>query len=203
MKILVLHGYGQSAEICKSNMTNKHSISLWGDAELFFLNGPHVLPSKDENKTEAYAWFTFPDNDPLNIPWDDVAKGKINMKGCEESVELVKQKIKELNIDGLAGFSQGSTLAAIVMGQLQGLDHCPKFSIHMSGFYLPNLNPIKTQSLHIMGENDEIVKCEFSEMLSTYFEKPCIVKHKEKHYIPKDRKKPIRDAIQEFIVAQK
>lgn len=198
MRFLALHGYGQSAEIIKENMTNKHSLSLWCEAELFFIDGPYILHAK-EGKLDGHAWFTFPDNDAFNIPWDDVATSSVSIHGRQESVDIVIEQIKTLKIDALVGFSQGATLAAIVMAEIDPL-YRPKFSIHMSGFYLPDIKQVTTPSLHIIGENDEIIKPKYSQMLASCFDNPVTVMHKEKHYIPKDRKKHVKEAIQKFIM---
>ena len=219
LKILMLHGYKQSAGFLKST-TRKLIKSLIEVAELVYVDGPFQVPqTNNENednsgvkiaKFEKLCWY---------LPSDD----NMRYEGLQHSLDYLG-KIWESKgpFDGIIGQSQGGVLASILSsllqhrisngeGQVAGLKLPSQinfdFIISISAFQSSpeehkNLwieNFIGTPSIHVIGENDKMVLPERTVKLSTSFKNPSLVYHDGQHFSPS--KWPV-DQISTFLAAQ-
>ncbi|KAK6461601.1 dihydrofolate reductase [Scheffersomyces coipomensis] len=231
-KVLFLHGYTQSSSIfyAKTSALRKRLTKL--NYKSIYLNAPlkltpAQLPSSDalskfasvvnngeEDDTEYRAWWVKPhnNNDSINL---------------EESIETIKNYIdkgeiipdpdlkqdedddddKKLPIVGIIGFSQGASLAGILIHKFEQLFNIPppKFIIMYSGFKLDT--SVKSGNskyegyyttedkvekgfkyLHIYGELDTVV--DETRSLSFYnitTENSQLLKHPGGHFVPNSK----------------
>lgn len=166
MKILVLHGYGQTPK------SNSNLAKAFRGCDLISLEGPHqVINQKGE---PGRAWW---------IPREEPLLESTEYIGIEESIEKVK---RELPCDGIIGFSQGGAFTSLLAGMFEF-----KFCIIIGGF--PALDPkythlyerVSGKVLHVLGEEDSIVNPELSEKLFELCGKEKkLVRHPGKHVIP-------------------
>lgn len=199
LKILVLHGYRQNAEIFKQRTGSlRKMINKW--AEFTYITAPHkVLLVDDINDIqkgdpldeEQYGWFF----NRENLINRGVLKGG-PAQGFEESVKLIENTFeKDGPFDGILGFSQGACFLGLLCDlQQRGLlnKHVVfNFAILISGFKSNSLVHLKyykekidIPTLHVFGENDEIIPTEFSEDLSECFTDPNIIRHPGGHFVP-------------------
>ncbi|ORX49990.1 FSH1-domain-containing protein [Piromyces finnis] len=205
LKILCLHGYAQNLKIFQKR-TAVLKKALKSVAELYYVAGPHVSSMNpadhqklviDENTPEdekPLGWWNFSDDDKKYF-------------GLEESLELLLKIMKEEGpFDGVFGFSQGSSMAAILCSHLelenekgnQEVPPTPKFVMFFSGFrpdddaynkYFNSERKLKIKSLHVYGEEDKWLNPERSKKLATFYENPTILTHSGGHFIPMEAEK--------------
>ena len=121
--------------------------------------------------------------------------------GLEDSLALARQTLQEDGpFDGLLGFSQGATLGAILCLAPSSLPPLPplRFAVLVSGFMPrdPALEllvgtadgrpPLRVPlpSLHVMGENDQLVAATSSRRLSDCFAGATLHYHEGGHLVP-------------------
>lgn len=123
VKILLLHGYTQSGQLfrAKTRALEKHLQKAFPGSRLSYPTGPlRLKPSdvpgfdpsiaSDSDDIEAYGWWRRSNTaDPPEYV------------GLEDGLsEVAKTLATEGPFDGVAGFSQGAALAAMVASMLQG-----------------------------------------------------------------------------------
>lgn len=174
-----------------------------------FANGPHhiqALPSEtnpdpappnpnDPEDKQARAWF--------------MARNNV-YEGWDASVTYLKTLCREQGpFDGVLGFSQGASLAAILAASLEHPERTPetsepiqnkpfRFVISVSGFRPadPKFDPlfrdqIQTPVMLIVGANDSIVTSERSQTLFERCANIRVVRHPGEHYLPTSYVLPI------------
>ena len=174
-----------------------------------FANGPHhiqALPSEtnpdpappnpnDPEDKQARAWF--------------MARNNV-YEGWDASVTYLKTLCREQGpFDGVLGFSQGASLAAILAASLERPERTPetsepiqnkpfRFVISVSGFRPadPKFDPlfrdqIQTPVMLIVGANDSIVTSERSQTLVERCANIRVVRHPGEHYLPTSYVLPI------------
>ncbi|KAK6201238.1 dihydrofolate reductase [Scheffersomyces amazonensis] len=233
-KILFLHGYTQSSSIfyAKTSALRKRLTKL--NYKCVYLNAPlkltpAQLPSNDalskfasvvhndeDDDTEYRAWWVKPQNTNDGISLDDaidtiknyirngklIADPDLNQDNDEEDEQL-----KSLPITGIVGFSQGASLAGILIHKFKDLFNVPppKFVIMYSGFKLDT--SVKSGNdkyddyyakedkkindynyLHVYGELDTVV--DETRSLSLYNitkSNSVLLKHPGGHFVPNSK----------------
>jgi len=205
LKILCLHGYAQNLKIFQKR-TAVLKKALKSIAELYYVAGPLISTTNpanhekfviDENTPEdekPLAWWNFSDDDKVYY-------------GLEDSLEMLLKIMREEGpFDGILGFSQGSSMAAVLCAHLElenekgtpDIPPVPKFVMLFSGFrpevdvydkYFNTERKLTIKSLHVFGEEDTWLNPERSKKLTTYFENPTILTHKGGHFIPMEAEK--------------
>lgn len=114
--------------------------------------------------------------------------------GFRESIKLIEDYVKEEGpFDGILGFSQGASLAALLCALKcnKEIDCDFKFVIIISGFKSlcePHLkyyeNKINVPSLHVIGDTDRIIDRKMSDELTELFVDPKILRHSGGHFVP-------------------
>lgn len=134
--------------------------------------------------------------------WHTQNEGKV-YQGWRDSAHRISSYIRENNISGIFGFSQGAAMAALITAL--NTQHL-KFSIIVSGFtpravdcaeVLTTATPIHTPSLHVIGEADVLVDPDRSRDLMKLFLNPKLHSHAGGHFIPSDV--GMQNAIKELI----
>ena len=131
-------------------------------------------------------------------------------EGWDASVTYLKTLCREQGpFDGVLGFSQGASLAAILAASLEHPERTPetsepiqnkpfRFVISVSGFRPadPKFDPlfrdqIQTPVMLIVGANDSIVTSERSQTLAERCANIRVVRHPGEHYLPTSYVLPI------------
>jgi predicted esterase len=169
-RILLLHGYGQTVETFQKKSESIRK-SLGKAYDLIYLEGPHsVINLKGE---AGRAWWTF-EGDFFTTP---------TYKGVEESIELVRE---QLPFDGIVGFSQGAAFAALLCSIFP-----VKFTFIIGGYPVSDMkyqhyDRITGKTIHIYGENDEIVLPTRSRQLHDLCSgEKQLISHSGRHVVPK------------------
>uniref|UniRef100_A0A1B0EWX8 Serine hydrolase domain-containing protein n=1 Tax=Phlebotomus papatasi TaxID=29031 RepID=A0A1B0EWX8_PHLPP len=194
LRVLCIHGYRQNEFSFRSKIG---SFRKYVDkyAEFVFISAPHQAPpfpgeeDKGLNENQKSWWFNKPDGH-----FRGIYKGG-PVVGFEESLRLVEETWeKQGPFQGLLGFSQGGCFVGLLShlaerGMITKLK--PEFVVIASGFRSLSLahlnyyeNIVKIPSLHIYGENDDIIPTEMSETLASGFENKAVVTHSGGHYFP-------------------
>lgn len=163
--------------------------------ELHFLQAPRALPIPEDarkralesgrslEKIQRYSW------------WNASDDGK-EYRGWRDSVAYIQEFMEsEGPFHGILGFSQGAAMAAVVAASAPKTAKCElSFGIMIGGFPPrdPDLQALikespalrQIQSLHVIGEADEVVKPGYSRMLAQAFHSPSFLLHPGGHYIP-------------------
>ena len=247
MKILCLHGYMQNADVFRKR-TGALRRALKSTCEFVFLDAPYLIEKKkkkdddddddDEEERvekddvdEGRAWFLAKENQRTRD--DEKEKVRPSMSheytGWEEArAAICSAIVREDNngiIDGILGFSQGATAAALYLaGERRIQHHEPiRFAVLFSGFYprdesyanilLENASgdgddddmrsmaqkckPLVPFSLHVTGKSDTFVAFERSKLLAECFSSREEYQHQGGHGIPTD--KVFRDTLKRFV----
>ncbi|XP_065870035.1 uncharacterized protein [Euphorbia lathyris] len=187
MKILCLHGFRTSGSFLQKQIS-KWDSSIFAPFHLDFPNG--IFPAGGKSEIEGI----FP---PPYFEWFQYNEEFTEYTNLEECINYLCNYItKEGPFDGLLGFSQGATLAALLIGyQTQGkiLKEHPamKLFISISGakFRDPSIceiaykDTIKVKSVHFIGAKDWLKLP--SEDLATAFHDPLIIRHPQGHTVPR------------------
>ncbi|XP_076259545.1 esterase AGAP003155 [Rhynchophorus ferrugineus] len=200
LKILVLHGYRQNAEVFRAKtgsfrkivhkwaqfnyVTAPHKVLLVDNTDV--LDNPDVGQAQDE---EQYGWFFNRDDKTYR----GIRQGGPAI-GYDTSVNLIEEVFeKEGPFDGILGFSQGACFLGLLCDlQQRGLTKHIKFNfaICFSGFKSQSwphlkyyLDTLELPSMHVFGETDKVIPTEMSEALALCFKDPLIVRHGGGHYV--------------------
>ncbi|GJE91352.1 FSH1 domain-containing protein [Phanerochaete sordida] len=207
-KVLVLHGYAQSATIFSKRLGALRKACKGID--FVFLDAPHVLSPVDLAETfntpEELGAPEAAESDPALQPrgWWKVDRTRTKMTGIEETFALLRDTLSKDHYDGVFGFSQGAAMAAMLAALLEKphvfpdflIDGKPpheplSFCIAAAGFrprgelsdalFLPSYS---TPTLHVLGRNDVIVVEERSKTLLDVSSNKRVEWHDGGHFVP-------------------
>ncbi|KAJ7031576.1 serine hydrolase FSH [Mycena alexandri] len=212
--VLVLHGYSQNASIFSKRLGALRK-QCGKAVDFVFVDGPLILQPVDLvgmaspsasaestlnalgaseaglEKNEARAWWK----------WNDQKSEALGLAG---SLETIRDVLKTRKFDGVFGFSQGATFAALLSALLERphvyppflvdgkAPHPPfKFCVSVSGFRLSGAiadaiyeAPYLTPTLHIIGRNDVIIIEERSHRLVAISANARVEEHDGGHFVP-------------------
>eukprot|EP00004_Rigifila_ramosa_P006886 TRINITY_DN1781_c0_g1_i1.p1 TRINITY_DN1781_c0_g1~~TRINITY_DN1781_c0_g1_i1.p1 ORF type:complete len:840 (-),score=221.43 TRINITY_DN1781_c0_g1_i1:1266-3746(-) len=207
MKILVLHGFTQSAVFLRSRTAKLRAALAGTGIQLIYANGavtadtsakavrecaavtsssqsmppPQFLETDDGESDyvgERRAWWNVREPTPGQVVYD----------GLDQSLAALKQLWHAQGpFDGVIGLSQGATLAAILT-QLPDWSSL-KFAVCVSGF-LPAVPPfnrishVMLPSFHIIGQADRLLENSKSHALAAAFLDPIVREHDGGHFAP-------------------
>jgi len=175
--------------------------ALKGKAELVFMDGPFEAEGSDgEKNSTGRSWWCWQNIDGSN----DRPSGAAHYTGWEVSQRAIDEVLeREGPIDGMLGFSQGATAASLyiahkLLGKEKHVDSrhgTIKFLVLVSGFIprddaqaciIREASPIMLNTLHVAGEQDELVPCTRSAELWNCFDpsKRSIFLHSGRHMVP-------------------
>ena len=203
LRILCLHGYAQNATFFRKR-TGSLRTSTKAIAEYHFLDAPFpataafLAGGSADDRGEMLSWWQ----------WEDAERAATSTEylGLETTLERVRSCLAEHGpFDGVLGFSQGATLAALLCLRpprafrfavlISGF--VPRDPAHASYFEAP---PLPLPSLHVIGEADERVPPPVCRRLASCFEAPTFHVHDGGHATPSDA--PFRQLLKQFIAAQ-
>ena len=178
MKILFLHGYGQTQESMREAFTELEKLlEIWYDAECCYVVAPHkVINYKG---LEGHGWFLAKENEFFTTE---------TYTGLIESIDKITEYIhKNGPFDGVVGFSQGSVMVSILLMA----EYKFKFAILIGSYPVTDTRynmyeKIQTPTLHIWGRKDALVTPDKSEMNYKKYPEETRMNyvHKGSHSIP-------------------
>ncbi|OWZ22382.1 Serine hydrolase (FSH1) [Phytophthora megakarya] len=205
-RVLCLHGYRQDAlklrgRIAALRRTFKSSV------EFVCLDAPFDVPY--EPTSEEHANNEETGENVKQLKWCDFTRdeetGQFLLQRVEESIEYVANFVKkEGPFDGIFGFSQGGTIASLILQRQVTAEESP-FAFWFAIFVAAGAcsdpkyaNDVKIDlpSLHLIGETDAVVENERSLVLKDQFIDAKLLMHPGGHYIPTN--KDPKDAFRAF-----
>lgn len=207
-RILCLHGYGQNADFFRAR-TGALRKALKSSCDFTFLDGTFearasFLGDADGERGAALGWWEWEEADRR-------ASTSTAYVGVDTTILRIRELIQaEGPFDGLLGFSQGATLAALLC-----LDPEPpplKFALFFAAFAPkdPRVSALFERepgqklllpTLHVMGKTDALVPMESSKRVSEAFAKGQVLVHEGGHAVPSGA--PERAAVKQFIAEQR
>ncbi|KAF4045027.1 Serine hydrolase (FSH1) [Phytophthora infestans] len=205
-RVLCLHGYRQDAlklrgRIAALRRTFKSSV------EFVCLDAPFEVPY--EPTAEEHANNGETGENVKQLKWCDFTRdeetGQYLLSRVEEAIEYIANFVtKEGPFDGIFGFSQGGSMASMILQRQVSTSESPfafRFSIFVSAGAIGDpkyMSDVKVDmpSLHVIGETDAVVDNERSLALKDIFVNPTVFMHPGGHYIPTN-KEP-KDAFRAF-----
>ncbi|KAK3278159.1 hypothetical protein CYMTET_13886 [Cymbomonas tetramitiformis] len=223
-RILCLHGYLQNEEAFR-HRTGSLRKALKSKAEFIFVDAPVTavpLAADDEQACGGDStvgvglrgWWVAGENNDEALAKNEGAQGvsprvrpsqSKQAIGWDTSSEFLSQVSDTLGpFDGVLGFSQGASVAALLLAQ----NRLPtvKFAILISGFlpvdaelrkFVTHPGAIRIPSLHVIGENDTLVPRDRTQELENIFECPCVFAHDGRHMVPSNAE--FRNIVKRFV----
>lgn len=203
LRILALHGYAQNA-LFFNGKTGALRKGLKAVAELHYLEAPHAAGGSffeidaDTGRGSPRGWWNT----------DDERRPAVSASyvGLSESLALVDATIaSEGPFDGVLGFSQGATLAALLCLTRPTLF---SFAICVAGFVprdaavagaFESDAPAAIPTFHCTGETDASVPPEVCRRLAACFVDPVVFSHPGGHVVPGNA--PFRNGVKDFLRA--
>ena len=172
LKILVLHGFGSTAEACKRQVGPLFD-GLDTVCELHFVDGMHKAPqllAMMFGSSSGNAWWSMHPS----------SQGEGYSDSVRQLIDVLERKHTK-PFDGILGFSQGAALVAMLVAEQAIRNKCWfKFACCISGF-IPNIYEMKNTidamgrkayvhrvvpSWHSFGANDIVIQKERSFALA-------------------------------------
>ena len=182
MRVLVLHGFGQSGEVMRRKFAN---AKLLRDVTLLFPDGPFEVEG-------GRAWFHF-------NPHVAGTSGANLLRSDVEwpNIEVSLAQLREIGaVDAIVGFSQGAMLARYVARELA----CGKVCF-VSGCCIAEPAGVvgvdSAVTLHCYGERDDLVTPAQSLELAERYTNAQVFSHAAGHVVPSTA--PFRNALREFL----
>ncbi|GBE80767.1 hypothetical protein SCP_0304860 [Sparassis crispa] len=209
-RVLMLHGYAQSATIFGKRMGAVRK-TCGKDIDFVFIDGPLVLSPVDIAKAfstsvEESGASEASTQDPALAPrgWWRAEPGSRQTFGLEDSLTLLRDVLQKDHYDGVFGFSQGAAMAALLAALLERPDVYPPFLVNgqaphppfqycvsVAGFRPtgPLCDSIfqssyATPTLHILGKTDIVVTEERSKHLLELSTNKRVEYHDGGHFVP-------------------
>ena len=199
--VLCLHGYAQSAAEMEAFMAPTVE-ALKGLFEFRFVDAPHRAQATELILTEGLAnprcWWLAQKNVREEWEYNGVSAALDCVAAAEHA--LVRETGK--GFEGILGFSQGAAMASLVAAlfarhseaaPLQSL----RFAVLVSGFPWRDVKtghrqlfeaptPISLPSLHVISDEDQVVKPRLSDALARFFAEPAWYRHDSGHRVPRE-----------------
>lgn len=194
LKILALHGFRQNGDVFRAR-TRKLRQALDDIAELVYVTSPLVYsPQGDTREATLAAFGEVPEYRDQRVWWQSSADNRV-YEGIDAAVAALEQVVRSHGpFDGVVGFAQGGTLAALLAAMQPHPVFAFRFAICISAFpsradahaELVRPHAIAVPSLHVLGLNDILVTPDRSIALFEAFDPAhsSLVKHPGGHFVP-------------------
>lgn len=194
LKILALHGFRQSGEAFRGR-TRRLRDALADVADLVYVTSPLVYSPQGETREATVAAFgEVPEYAAQRVWWlssDDNAV----YAGVDAAIAYLEEVVRTQGpFDGVVGFAQGGTLAALLAAMQPHPTFAFRFAICISAFpsraaaHRQYMQPhaIRVAGLHVLGLNDILVTPDRSIALFEAFEPATavLIKHAGGHFVP-------------------
>ncbi|MBA3548923.1 MAG: DUF924 family protein [Nannocystis sp.] len=194
LKILALHGLRQNGDSFRAR-TRKLRQALEDIAEFTYVTSPmQYSPQGDTRAATLDTLGEIPEYATQRVWWRP-SEDNLVYEGFDGSVVYLEAVFREQGpFDGVIGFSQGGTLAAVLAAMLPHPTIAFRFAICISSFpsraraHARHVEPqsVKLPALHVLGLNDVLVPPDRSIKLFEVFDPATstLVKHSGGHFVP-------------------
>lgn len=194
VKILVLHGLRQNGAVFRAR-AKKMRRALDDLAELSFATSPLRYALRGATREAAIEALGEVPDFPMQQAWWHPSDDNRRYDGFDDSLAYLEGVFREQGpFDGVIGFSQGGTLAAVLAAMQPHPAIVFKFVVCISAFpsragahaALVRPGSVAMPSLHIYGERDALVTPDRSRALFDVFAPgtASIVAHGGGHFVP-------------------
>ena len=191
LKILALHGLRQNGDSFRAR-TRKLRHALADIAEFTYVTSPMQYSPQGDSRAATLG--EIPEYANQRVWWRP-SEDNLDYEGFDASVTYLEAVFREQGpFDGVIGFSQGGTLAAVLAAMLPHPAIAFRFAICISSFpsraraHTQYVEPrsIKLPALHVLGLNDTLVTPDRSIKLFEVFDPATstLVKHGGGHFVP-------------------
>lgn len=198
-KLLALHGQTLNGAYMRRELAHLEKLGV----ELVCPDAPNTCP--DDVVERLYAIWDGPRESPPHCAWWDASDDGRTYRGWEATRALLAPLLDGGPI-GILGFSQGAILATALAalaehGQLPPIDYVILIAGRppRADVFAPFLvEPLRTSSLHVWGENDLLARDTSRELVDRFdIESRNVVMWPGTHAIPKSG--PAATAIEQLI----
>ncbi|XP_066928299.1 esterase OVCA2-like [Clytia hemisphaerica] len=203
LKVLVIHGYRQSAKLSREK-TGSLRKGLKKYLDLVYITAPNKIPpiipeehqdggGEVKEPEEQYGWWFSNKKENGDNAFSAQENSQVEY-GHQESIDLVEKVLEEQGpFDGILAFSQGATFAAHICALREKPDSKIKFNfaILCAGFKSRSTqheiyyqDQITCPTLHVYGDTDKVIPKEMSIDLQTIFTNSTVLNHSGGHYLP-------------------
>lgn len=194
LKILALHGFRQNGEVFRTR-TRKMRQALEDVADFTFMTSPLVYTPQGETRAATLAAFGEIVDTPTQRVWWLTTEDPGEYLGFDDSIAYLRTVFREQGpFDGVIGFAQGGTLAAVLAAMQPDPEFQFKFAVCISAFpsrarahaaYV-QAGSVKVPALHVLGLGDILVTPDRSIKLFEAFDpaSAMLVKHPGGHFVP-------------------
>lgn len=185
-KILLLHGYAQSATIFSAKTGGLRKLLQKAGYETIYVNAPLLLKGDalhTASDIELYGWW------PYGWPDYEIIEAETAIRD-----EIAKHDVND--IEGIIGFSQGAGFSGFITARYKEFLPGLQWTVLFSGFkLLPDKfqhhysSKLTTPTLHVIGELDTVVEESRSMGLFDACEesKRTLLKHQGGHFVPNSK----------------
>lgn len=194
LKILALHGFRQNGEVFRTR-TRKMRQALEDVADFTFVTSPLVYTPQGETRAATLAAFGEIVDTPTQRVWWLTTDDSGQYHGFDDSIAYLRTVFREQGpFDGVIGFAQGGTLAAVLAAMQPDPDMQLQFAVCISAFpsrdrsHAAYVEPgsVKLPALHVLGLGDILVTPDRSIKLFEAFDpaSSTLIKHPGGHFVP-------------------
>lgn len=194
LKILALHGFRQNGEVFRARI-RKLRDALADVAELVFVTSPTAYSPQGDTREGTLAAFGEVPDYPMQRVWWQASADNSEYQGFDASVAYLETVFRTQGpFDGVVGFAQGGTLAAVLAAMQPHPAIAFEFAICISAFpsradaHAEYVQPgkIKVPALHVLGRGDILVTPDRSIDLFNTFDPATarLVQHDGGHFVP-------------------
>jgi uncharacterized protein (DUF924 family)/Ran GTPase-activating protein (RanGAP) involved in mRNA processing and transport len=194
LKILALHGFRQNGEVFRKR-TRKLRLALEDIADLTVVTSPLPYSPKGDTREATLAAFGYIPDYPSQRVWWLSSDDNREYEGFDTSLAFLETVFREQGpFDGVLGFAQGGTLAAVLAAMQPHPIITFSFAICLSAFpsraeaHAAYMAPgsIKLPSIHALGLSDILVTNDRSLRLFEAFDpaRSVLVEHPGGHFVP-------------------
>ena len=194
LKILALHGFRQNGDVFRAR-TRKMRLALADIAEFTFVTSPMQYTPQGDTRTATLAAFGEIPEYPLQRVWWLSSEDNVDYEGFDGAVAYIESVFRDQGpFDGVMGFAQGGTLAAVLAAMQPHPVISFKFAICVSAFpsraraHAQYVQPrsVRVPAIHVLGLNDILVTPDRSIKLFEAFDPATstLVKHGGGHFVP-------------------
>lgn len=194
LRVLALHGFRQNGAVFRAR-TAKMRRALSDLADFVFVTAPMRYEPRGETRDATLSAFGALPDYPMQQVWWLSSEDNCEYEGFDASVAFLEEVFRTQGpFDGVIGFAQGGTLAAVLAAMQPHPVIAPRFVVCVSAFssraeaHASFVTPgrIALPSLHVLGENDILVTPDRSERLFATFDARTsqLARHGGGHFTP-------------------
>lgn len=176
MKVLVLHGKQQNAEVFRGrcNKLTSRAVRDKMVTKFYFHDAPHCLPLKDGDQVPMRTWYL------------RNRDGSIEQGSFDQTVSELEEVWRTQGpFEGILGFSMGGAMASIIASMPAKFPNLAFVLIAGA----PDIDqkfviPANVLSLHLIGLDDRTVLPKSSHSLANKYHGPLVTEHELGHCLP-------------------